>query len=43
LVLISDVGAADYRQRYLVPLGRELAVFDGERAAYAEVIGPLST
>jgi methyltransferase (TIGR00027 family) len=43
LVLISDVGAADYRRRYLVPLGRDLAVFDGERAAYAEVMRSLST
>jgi methyltransferase (TIGR00027 family) len=39
LRLIEDVGAAEYQERYLQPLGRELNVFDGERAAYAAVIG----
>jgi methyltransferase (TIGR00027 family) len=36
LKLIRDVGAADYRDLYLKPLGRELNVFDAERVAYAE-------
>ena len=35
--LCEDVGAADYQRRYLQPLGRQLNVFDGERAAYAAV------
>jgi hypothetical protein len=39
LRLIEDVGAAEYRERYLKPLGRDLNVFDGERAAYAAVTG----
>jgi methyltransferase (TIGR00027 family) len=37
--LIHDVGAADYRERYLDPAGRELGVFEGERVAVAEVVG----
>jgi len=36
LALIEDIGAVEYRQRYLVPLGRELNVFDAERVALAE-------
>lgn len=36
LTLIEDVGAAEYRERYLVPLGRKLTVFDAERVAFAE-------
>jgi methyltransferase (TIGR00027 family) len=43
LRLVEDVGAADYQELYLKPLGRELNVFDGERAAFAEVKEPLST
>jgi len=39
LKLIDDVGAAEYQELYLKPLGRVLNVFEGERAAYAEVIG----
>jgi methyltransferase (TIGR00027 family) len=39
LKLIEDVGAADYQDLYLKPLGRELNVFDGERVAFAEVVG----
>jgi O-methyltransferase involved in polyketide biosynthesis len=35
--LIEDVGAADYRERYLDPLGREMNLFEGERVAVAEV------
>lgn len=37
LRLIEDVGTADYEERYLKPLGRELSVFEGERAAFAGV------
>lgn len=36
LTLIGDIGAVEYRERYLVPLGRELNVFDAERVAFAE-------
>lgn len=39
--LIEDVGASDYQTRYLKPLRRELNVFDGERAVYAEVVIPI--
>ncbi|MEJ2353492.1 MAG: class I SAM-dependent methyltransferase [Anaerolineales bacterium] len=39
LKLISDVGAADYQDLYLEPLGRELNVFDAERVAFARVNG----
>jgi methyltransferase (TIGR00027 family) len=42
LRLIEDVGAAEYQDRYLKPLGRELNVFDGERAAFARVEEPLA-
>ena len=37
--LINDVGAADFQDLYLEHLDRELNVFDGERIAYAEVMG----
>ena len=37
LELVEDVGAAEYQDRYLKPLGRQLNVFDGERAVYARV------
>lgn len=39
LKLIDDVGAAEYHELYLKPLGRELNVFDGERVAFAKVMG----
>jgi O-methyltransferase involved in polyketide biosynthesis len=39
LDLVEDVGAAEYRERYLTPLGREMSVFEGERAALARVTG----
>lgn len=39
LRLVSDVSAAEYQELYLQPLARQLNVFDGERAAYAEVMG----
>jgi methyltransferase (TIGR00027 family) len=38
LRLIEDVGAVEYQARYLQRIGREMRIFDGERAAYAEVI-----
>jgi methyltransferase (TIGR00027 family) len=37
--LIDDVGAAEYQDLYLKPLGREMSVFDSERVAFAEVVG----
>ena len=40
LELVEDVGAAEYQDRYLKPLGRQLNVFDGERAVYARVQCP---
>lgn len=42
LRLIEDVGAGDYQDLYLKPLGRELNVFNGERAAFAKVMGLLT-
>lgn len=35
--LVEDVGADDYRARYLEPVGRELDLFEGERVAVASV------
>lgn len=35
--LVEDVGADDYRTRYLEPLGRELDLFEGEHVAVATV------
>jgi len=43
LKLIDDVEEADYQELYIQSLGRELNVFDGERAVYAEVSVPLTT
>ena len=37
LALIADVGNADYQQRYLRPVGRNLVVFEGERIVQATV------
>jgi O-methyltransferase involved in polyketide biosynthesis len=37
---IDDVGNADYQAKYLQPLGRNLAVFEGERIAQAVVTRP---
>jgi methyltransferase (TIGR00027 family) len=37
LTLIADVGNADYQERYLKPVGRDLVVFAGERIVYASV------
>jgi len=39
LELIEDIGAADYRSRYLNPTGRRMALSEGERIAVAEVRG----
>jgi methyltransferase (TIGR00027 family) len=37
LFLVSDVGAQEYKEWYLDPIGRKLTIFDIERAAYAEI------
>ncbi len=37
LVLIEDVGSADYKKRYFEPIGREINIMPIERIAYAEV------
>jgi len=39
LKLVEDVGARDYRTRYLDPIGRAMDIFEGERVAVAEVTG----
>ena len=39
LMLVDHVGASDYRERYLDPLGRRLHVYEGERMALAQVVG----
>jgi O-methyltransferase involved in polyketide biosynthesis len=38
LDLVADIGNADYQEKYLRPMQRELAVFEGERVAQAVVI-----
>lgn len=38
LQVIDDLGAAEYRQRYLAATGRHLTVFDTERVAVAEAV-----
>ncbi len=40
LELCKNLGAADYRARYLTPIGRTLTVFEVERVARARVPGP---
>ena len=35
----QDVGAAEHQERLLRPLGRTMAVFDGERIVVADVPG----
>jgi methyltransferase (TIGR00027 family) len=40
LNLIEDVGNADYQERYLQPMMRNLVVSEGERIAQAVVTGP---
>jgi O-methyltransferase involved in polyketide biosynthesis len=37
LALIADVGNVDYQERYLKPVERDLAVFEGERIVQAIV------
>jgi methyltransferase (TIGR00027 family) len=37
LALVADVGNADYQEKYLKPVGRNLVVFEGERIAQATV------
>jgi O-methyltransferase involved in polyketide biosynthesis len=37
LVLIADVGNADYQEKYLKPIGRKLVVSEGERIVQAVV------
>ena len=37
LALIADVGNKDYQEKYLAPMGRNLAVFEGERIVHATV------
>jgi methyltransferase (TIGR00027 family) len=39
LTLVEDVGAADYRERYLEPARRQMNLFEGERIALAGVRG----
>ena len=36
-VLIEDVGASDYKERYLNPIGRQMNLFEGERVVLARV------
>jgi methyltransferase (TIGR00027 family) len=38
LALVEDVGDADYQERYLKPVGRDLVVFEGERIVQAALI-----
>ncbi len=38
LTLVEDVGDADYQERYLKPVGRDLVVFEGERIIQAAII-----
>lgn len=40
LAMIAHVEASDYRDRYLRPTGRSLAVYEEERVVVAEVSGP---
>lgn len=40
LDLVADVGNAEYQEKYLKPLKRDLAVFEGERIAQAVVAHP---
>jgi methyltransferase (TIGR00027 family) len=37
LVLLEEVWAPDYRERYLDPIGRELSIYEGERVVLARV------
>ncbi len=42
LTFVQDVGEAEYRARYLDPLGRRMNVFEGERVVLAQVADPRS-
>ena len=37
LTLVEDAGAAEYRCRYLEPVGRKMTLFEGERTALAVI------
>jgi methyltransferase (TIGR00027 family) len=39
LELVEQVGAPDYRARYLKPHGRRMSIFEGERVVLARVVG----
>lgn len=39
LVLVDQVGAPEYRERYLNPLGRQVNVFEGEKVVLARIAG----
>ncbi len=38
-LVVEHVGASDYRERYLKPLGRRMNIFEGERVVLARVEG----
>ena len=35
--LVEDVGASEYRARYLEPLGRKMNIFEGEKTVLADI------
>jgi len=39
LAIVEDIGADEYRERYLEPVGRRMNVFEGERMVMARVAG----
>ena len=39
--LVEEIGAEEYRTRYLQPLGRKMTSYEGERMAHAQVSTPL--
>ena len=41
LTLVEDVGASEYRARYLGPLGRKMNIFEGERTVLADISSPV--
>ncbi|MGD8968571.1 MAG: SAM-dependent methyltransferase [Anaerolineae bacterium] len=43
LTVIEDVGAEEYRERYLEPVGRRMNVFEGERMVLARAGGTPAT
>jgi methyltransferase (TIGR00027 family) len=43
LTVIEDVGAEEYRERYLEPVGRRMNVFEGERMVLARARGRPAT